>query len=112
MSVLWVGFNLHKNLLSMIDLVMRFTWYDSPQNEKCIHILCRQHSFFDRRYSEIIQGIRDPLQMGGALKSNKLEIHLKSFRSTSLIGTIGVMASISAFQAGGTGSNPVWCSII
>ena len=101
MSVLWVGFNLHKTLLSMIDLVMRFTWYDSPRNEKCIHILCRQHSFFDRRNSETIQGMRDPLQ-----------IYLKSFRSTSLIGTIGVMVSISAFQAGGTGSNPVWCSII
>ena len=49
--------------------------------------------------------------MGGALKSNKLEIHLKSFRSTSLIGTIGVMASISAFQAEGTGSSPVFYSI-
>ena len=112
MSVLWVGFNLHKTLLSMIDLVMRFTWYDFPQNEKNHSPWCRTDDGLDRRYSDIIQGMRDPLQMRGALKSNKLEIHLKSFRSTSLIGTIGVMASISAFQAGGTGSNPVWCSII
>lgn len=101
MSVLWVEFNLHKTLLSMIDLVMRFTWYDSPQNEKCIHILCRQHSFFDRRESETIQGIRDPLQ-----------IHLKSFRSTSLIGTIGVMVSIAGFHPVGVSSNLTWCSII
>jgi len=53
MSVLWVGFNLHKTLLSMIDLVMRFTWYDSPQNEKNHSPWCRTGDGFDRRYSEI-----------------------------------------------------------
>lgn len=62
MSVLWVGFNLHKTLLSIIDLVTRFQEWFSAEREKSF-LVCRTSDNFDRRYSEIIQGIRDPLQM-------------------------------------------------
>lgn len=49
--------------------------------------------------------------MRGVLKSNKLEIHLKSFRLTSLIGTIGVMVSIAGFHPVDVSSNLTWCFI-
>ena len=40
MSVLRIGFNLHKTLLSIIDLVMRFQEWFSAEREKSF-LVCR-----------------------------------------------------------------------